>query len=452
MFRRYWDNPRVMAAGFSLAIGTAAITLALNGCGDGTGGAHNGLEEECRSNAPGPCVRGGSTVMPESNFATLINKYQEGKAEPAPWAGAWWPYTKNGIAAGVNGGGSPAGKYDAVRGAGPVQAQSWEVKHHGAGVPKVQSWWGHCNGWCAAAALFPEPRWTAKVNGITFGIADIKGLLSETGMAASADFFGERIDADNPSSPKYWDTVPDQFFLVLTNYMGANKKTVLIDRYTGSQVWNQPMAGYKFEYPKPADYKGQLQNGVYGIELTARIWWADDGVPADIQTPPFNFQEGDPTGAYAPPRTLKMELWLDGPVEFGSDGKIVKSGNVVVAREGEFIAGGKWLLGNGYYVDAWPDYMWVPYSVFHPEDPDQDYANPHVDIDWVTKHLMVEGGVDDPTASPRPIVPAPSPSPSPNPTSSPVPTPVPRPTWTTTPRPTGTPTSTPRPTRTAVLQ
>ena len=47
-------------------------------------------------------------------------------------------------------------------------------------------------------------------------------------MSVNADFFGERLnEGDDPTGPKYYDTVPDQYFLVLTNYIGKLKKAVL---------------------------------------------------------------------------------------------------------------------------------------------------------------------------------------------------------------------------------
>ena len=358
---------------------------------------------------PYPNVKG-QDFHGEKNFAFLLNNYQKGKTEPTPWAGYWWPYTANGIAAGnFYGNQSPAGKYDAARGH-KTDAQTWEIRNHGAGVPKVQSWWGHCNGWCAAAALFPEPKQAVTVNGINFGIGDIKGLLSEAGMAANADFFGERIDVDDASSPKYLDTVPDQYFLVLTNYIGKLKQAVLVDRYTGSEVWNQPLAGYKLEYPTTLDYLGNTPEApdVYRIMVSSTIWWLDDGVPADVQTHTFDYEDEDPTGIVQS-RTLRMEVWVDAPIVFDSAGKITSSGDVIVTRKGEYVAGGAWRMGEGYYVDAWPDYMWVPYSIGKPSDPEQDYANPEIDIEWIKAHLLVGEGVDDPSVSPGNIDPAPVP-------------------------------------------
>jgi hypothetical protein len=422
------------------ALGAAALfplvtsLVAMPGCAPAKEDATDDSLAAIDGQSPYPNIRGGD-VKGDKNFAELINKYPEGKAKTPAWAAFWWPYTGNGIASGAYGGGSshgggysPAGKYDAARG-GRTNSQSWEIQNHGSRVPKVQGWWGHCNGWCAASALLPEPVQGVKVNGIEFGVADIKGLLAEAGMSVSADFFGNRVDAWNSYDQRRWeDTVPDQYFLVLTNFMGKLQSTVLIDRYTGDQIWNQPLAGYRIKYPTKDDYLGCTGN-VCKVNIQSTIWWYNDsGVPATVITPEFKWQdELDPaSGAeVVQHRDLSMEVWLDGPVEFGSDGKITKSGDVIVTRDGDFFAGGAWKMGS-MNVDANPDYMWVPYSFIKP-DPTDDYANPSIDIDWIKAHLLVPGGADDTSVHPSPIATAPSPLPSPSdhPTHSPGPDPWP---------------------------
>lgn len=410
------------------------LIFVISACGKPSSDSQNseGSEEAPVAN-PYPRFHG-NEVRGEKNFAVLINNYAEGRVEPTPWAGYWWPYTSNGIANGSQtGGSSPAGKYDAARG-GSTHAQAWEIGNHGSRVRGVQGWWGHCNGWCAASALYPEPIEPVSVNRVIFGVADIKALLTEAGMATSADFYGNRVDyGSDYDSPKYTDTVPDQYFLVLTNFIGKLHQAVLIDRYTGDQVWNQPLAGYRIEYPTPANYLGAdpAAPNVYRILVTSTIWWLSDEVPAGIITPPFTFEDNQIYSS----RTLTMEVWLDAPVVFGAGGKIVSSGNVIVTRQGDYFAGGAWRVGEGYFAEAWPDYMWVPYSIVRVATPEEnpnsedDYANPYIDINWIKKHILIPNGADDPSVEPRPVEPAPAPSPVPSirPSVAPMPSSSPNP-------------------------
>ncbi len=365
-------------------------------------------------------------VQGEKNFAKLINSYAEAKSTPTPWAGFWWPFTAHGIASGTHGGGqSPAGKYDAARG-GRTHAQDWEMKNHGPTINgrKVQGWEGHCNGWCVASVLFPEPVNDVVVNGITFTVADIKGILTEMGMESSADMFGERVEHyQDYDSPKYNSVIPDQFFLILTNYMGRAKQPVLLDRFTGSQVWNQPVAGYRFEYPKPEDYLGPAPGApnIHRLNMTATVWWARDEVTPGTITGPFNFT----TDNYFDERTLKMEIWLDAPVTFGADGKIASSGDVIVAREGDYLVGGQWNNGAGMLDHTHPDYMWIPYSVLK----GTTEANPELDLEWVKKWILGGGG-QEPGVTPSSIPTAPNPSRRPIPDENDPQDPFPEPTRT----------------------
>jgi hypothetical protein len=125
-----------------------------------------------------------------------------------------------------------------------------------------------------------------------------------------------------------------------------------------------------------------------------------------------------------------MELWLDGPVVFGADGKMTSSGNVIVTRQPgtPYFVSGAWRMGDGFYSsEGWPDYMWIPYSIQKPTD----YANLDIDIDWIKAHILPPGGVDDTTVQPGTIDPAPHPNPSGSPV--PFPWPFPTPTGSTTP-------------------
>jgi hypothetical protein len=335
---------------------------------------------------------GTQTVLSERNFAKIMRDHSQGKVTRLPWAGFYWPYVKDGIAStefSANSGSrffprreSPTAKYDRAH-SSHTSADTWEKNNHGRKVRGVEGWWGHCNGWSTAAALFPEPKKPVRVGGVEFGVGDIKALLSEASMESQADFFGTRVDSKSDySTYKYQDVAPDQYLLVLANYIGKLGKPVLIDRHTGDEVWNQPLAGYRIEPVTRADYLGAAPEhpGVYRVTVTSTIWWLRDDVRPDFVTPPFEFKDGEGFQS----RTLKMEVWLDGPVGFDFLGQMQSSGDVIVVHQDDQALGGDWRMGNGHVNDAWPDYMWVPNSV----TPSTGYSNPELNLDWLQKNLL----------------------------------------------------------------
>lgn len=355
---------------FPRACGALLICLVFSACGKGSGNITTG-----GLSPPYPPVQPeqpGVAVTGDANFFNLISKYSQGQVNPTPWAGYWWPFSQNGTA-------SADAKYESV--AGPSGAVSWEMANHGPNVPGIQDWWGHCNGWSAAAVLHPEPRADLTQGSVTFSVGDQKALLSEIAMEVDGDFFGHRVtDPNDFTSLTYQDVFPDQFFLVLTNIVGSGRP-LIIDRYTGVQVWNQPMVGYQIQPVTPSDYLGADPTApdVYRVMITLQIWWASDGVPGDYITEPFDF--ADTTSFQS--RVLTGEVWLDAPPQFDASGKLVASGNVILTSQNSYVLGGQWHNGVVEGVESHPDYMWIPMS----EKPSSGYSNPNVDIATVKRIL-----------------------------------------------------------------
>jgi hypothetical protein len=323
----------------------------------------------------------------EWNFAYLINHYTQATPKRPVWIGYWWPFKEDGIASQTHDGGiSPVEKYELATG-GRGDATQWERKVHGKNIPGMKGFWGHETGWTNASILFPEPVSPVTVNGVTFTVADIKALLSEISIDAVGDTFGIPVTPLNEDDKDARDDVtPDQYFHVLTHYLGKLGTSVAIDRYTGDQLWAQPLAGYRFDYPRPEDYLGEDQNhpGVYRIRVTSTIWWVNDEVDASQLTPEFDFSPVD-TDFFAS-RKLPMELWLDGPVVFGNDGRIVSSGNLIETKKGDSVLGGHWLI-ESTFNDSHPDTMWVPKILKRP-DVDTTARNPFLNADWIVRKLV----------------------------------------------------------------
>jgi hypothetical protein len=393
----------------------------------------------------------GSFSIQESNFANLYNNYRVGVPTNRPWAGTYWPFSSDGIAWVVNeDGSSPATKYDAITGqTGSKSVTTWEKENHscskytGETKESCDGWWGHCNAWAAAGIKEPEPRTPIKVGNVTFSVADQKAYLTELWMDSGALFAGDTEkskktgdwvkDKNAEHYEAFWDVSPKAFFNIMTNYVGILKTGVVIDRFTGDEVWNQPVVGYQIAPIMPEDIT-KTNDGLFAVLLTMKIYWAEDGVYPNHLTSNFDFttdknlssstKHGDFTG-----RSIRFFLYFDQSPKLDPQGKIVSIGKMV--------GSGVWKhqldvasLSHSALNQTHPDFIWLPTKL----STYKENGNPNISEANVRKFL-------------KPVV-SPTPTPTPTPTVTPVPTITP--TVTPTPAPTVTPTVTPTPTPTPV--
>jgi hypothetical protein len=100
---------------------------------------------------------------------------------------------------------------------------------------RVPTWYGHCNGWTAAAIRHAEPQRSVVRNGVVFTPADIKGLLAEIYMYADSEFLGGVDPSINPGI----------LHLTLANWLGRGEHPVGMETAVGEVVINFPVFNYK---------------------------------------------------------------------------------------------------------------------------------------------------------------------------------------------------------------
>lgn len=123
-------------------------------------------------------------------------------------------------------------RYDPPQFGGGLFARLRANSYRGRGTP---TWYGHCNGWTAAAIRHAEPQRTVVRNGVTFTPADIKGLLAELYMYADSEFLGGIDPAINPGT----------LHLTLSNWLGRGAHPVGMETAVGEVVINFPVFNYK---------------------------------------------------------------------------------------------------------------------------------------------------------------------------------------------------------------
>ena len=259
----------------------------------------------------------------------------------------------------------------------------------------LESWFGHCNGWAAAAITVDEPLHPAYMttpagDTIRYEISDVKALLTDSYYGTTSTGFLARRCNRRPapdcgvmaetacrSEPACswtstsedegscsvitaytWntdddgrveeeecrDTNPGSLYLVTTNYLGRHKKAYVIDTNFDWQVWNFPV--YRYEILD--------QHHVTAAEATELV-----GVSAETGYP-YN-------GSAEKYAYVKMKIWYvsDGinpnkrPV-----GHLVENYDheqtlefVLELSSEDRVIGGEWV---GASKTNHPDFVWVP--------------------------------------------------------------------------------------------
>jgi len=149
-----------------------------------------------------------------------------------------WAYDIDGL--------SPMDKYGLVlylRGQAennPFYVSAWEILN--SYNPGGESWWGHCNGWSAAAILTNEPTesvtFQAGGQDISFSVGDLKGLLSESHYSTYSSFYGERYNGEEDDVS---DLTPAAFHKLVSYYLGEMGVPMVFDTTATEQVWNFPV-------------------------------------------------------------------------------------------------------------------------------------------------------------------------------------------------------------------
>lgn len=192
-----------------------------------------------------------------------------------PWSGYWWPLSEGELIFGYDSAEvPPLQKYDALAYGyypGPASWESYNNKLNydsGAG-----SWYGLCNGWCAASIMTEEPTRSNTVNGITFKVGDQKGLLTEAWYNTSGDGWYEGDRYYGNAGDDLQDLYPDHLLWLLEQYIHPNGTPIVLDLSADEEVWNYPIYAYSWS-------RTHVGNNWY--DYTLQIEGSDDAVHPDF--------------------------------------------------------------------------------------------------------------------------------------------------------------------------
>jgi hypothetical protein len=191
----------------------------------------------------------------------------EGSTNRPAWSGYWWPMlvTRGYHLYDQQGSFVPLLKYGSVT--GDFRPLTWERRFKLTTNPN-NDWWGHCNGWAAAAITEPEPTQSVSSGGNVFNIGEIKGLLSVCHQGDPVDFFSGRGHKDGANSST--DLRALMLHRALLYYVRDRQEAIILNISDKPEVWNYPVYAFRM-YAQTGAGSGLTQ-------ITATLLLADDDV------------------------------------------------------------------------------------------------------------------------------------------------------------------------------
>ncbi len=185
-------------------------------------------------------------------------------------------------------------------------------------------WYGHCNGWTAAAIRHPQPEHSVTRNGVTFTPADIKAMLAEIYMYTDTEFLCGVDYSANPGS----------LHLVFTNWIGRGSYPIGMESTLGKEVWNYPVYAYTTTSRKLSERS---------VEVRMNIAYS-------------NYTEGE----FQESPRIKMNKDFHYSLRLNEDGEIV---------------------GGTFYRDsAQVDMLWAPLQAVQGGKKGNENGNPYIDV------------------------------------------------------------------------
>lgn len=181
---------------------------------------------------------------------------------------------------------SPAEKYDLLVGDGSLTLTSYSwgrgrtyIENEG----RVPSWMGICHGWSGATHMRAKIPYgsivlkTRSGGSIRFYQSDVKALISLLWAKAElptrflgfrCDHFAARDENGRVIDPQCYDNNPATFFLTLTNQLGLNNRSFVMDATFDSEVWNFSVISYDGIYFNPQTFQqtDNLRQAIIPVE------------------------------------------------------------------------------------------------------------------------------------------------------------------------------------------
>lgn len=195
-------------------------------------------------------------------------------------------------------------------------------------LEETPDWYGHCNGWTAAAIRHAEPVHSVTKNGVTFSPSDIKALLAELYIYNQHEVLAGDNEAPIGAAA---------FHAIVTNWLGRGEHPLGIEAEPGEEKWN---------YPAYAFAASAAKHSPRQVEVTMNVVYASDSNAEWDESP-----------------RIEEVKYFHYMLDLDASGKIVG---------GEF-----------FHDSSEIDMLWVPLSPQQPGTPGNEVGNPYIDVETI---------------------------------------------------------------------
>jgi hypothetical protein len=184
----------------------------------------------------------GELTIDPASVATTVNdktKTITYSAQDAgtPWAAYWYPRRNKSM---YEAGDSPLRKLDQWLSSQGKNSKivEWEENNFDGAAAE---WEGLCDAWAMASITTPEPKKDVTIDGVTFTPSDLKALTIKYYEGYKPKIYGRRYQGLAATDGLIQDLRPEAFHRIVEEYLGKQKKPIIIDEDPGPEIWSKPV-------------------------------------------------------------------------------------------------------------------------------------------------------------------------------------------------------------------
>lgn len=201
-----------------------------------------------------------------------------------PWAAYWYPKRDKDLFEATD---APLRKLDAWLKTSRIVA--WEEENYDKSSAE---WEGLCDSWAMAAIESLEPTKVQIIDGVTFTPSDLKAIAIKYYEGTRPTIFGRRYQGVAATDGLIQDLRPEAFHRLVEEYVGKQKKHLIIDEDPGPEVWSKPLFRMAFNISKDATQPQALVVKAYPWMIRQRALVNDvpTSIAADLAAPTYEYR------------------------------------------------------------------------------------------------------------------------------------------------------------------